>query len=153
MQTKRQKKSLSVFLCSVLIAVMALFAAGCSDNNTSNTGSETPVSSGTSSVVKTVVGEGQKVFDFAVTNTKGNETVFEVHTDKDTVGDALEELKLISGEQGPYGLYVKTVNGETLDFDKDKMYWSFYVNGKYATSGVDKTKITSGTSYAFKAEK
>ena len=33
------------------------------------------------------------------------------------------------------------------------MYWSFYVNGSYATSGVDTTKIADGEVYAFKAEK
>jgi hypothetical protein len=80
-------------------------------------------------------------------------TVFEVHTDKKTVGDALVEVNLIAGEEAQYGLYVKTVNGETLDYNKDKMYWSFYIDGEYAMTGVDQTKIEAGKAYAFKAEK
>ncbi len=150
MHMTRIKKALSVLLCSVLIAVTALFASGCSGFNRP-TG--LPPSSGTSSVEKTVVGQGNTVFDFTVYDSKGAMTVFEVHTDKETVGDALLEVKLIAGEDGPYGLYVKTVNGETLDYNKDKMYWSFYVDGGYAMTGVDQTKIEAGKAYAFKAEK
>ena len=78
--------------------------------------------------------------------------MFEIHTDKKIVGEALLELNLIDGEQGDYGLYVKTVNGITVDFDKDGKYWAFYVGGEYAMSGVDSTEITAGSTYAFKVE-
>ena len=61
-------------------------------------------------------------------------------------------INLIAGEQGDYGLYVKTVNGITVDFDKDGKYWAFYVGGEYAMSGVDSTEITAGSTYAFKVE-
>ena len=83
---------------------------------------------------------------------EGNETPFEIHTDKETVGDALAELGLIDGEEGDYGLYVKTVNGITADYDKDGVYWAFYVNDEYAPSGVDSTVITEGNHYSFKVE-
>ena len=83
----------------------------------------------------------------------GKTQTFEVSTDKAVVGEALQELGLIDGEEGPYGLYVKTVNGKTLDYNKDGAYWAFYINGEYATTGVDTTNIVAGTSYAFKAEK
>ena len=82
-----------------------------------------------------------------------NETKFEVHTDNEIVGEALEELGLISGDEGEYGLYVKTVNGITADYDADGVYWAFYVNGEYAVSGVDSTPIAEGESYSFKVEK
>ena len=59
---------------------------------------------------------------------------------------------LIVGEDGPYGLYIKTVNGITLDYDKDGKYWAFYENGKYAAKGASETEIVSGTTYSFKAE-
>ena len=68
------------------------------------------------------------------------------------VGEALQELNLIDGEEGEYGLFVKTVNGITADYDTDGVYWAFYVNGEYATSGVDVTQITEGDSYALKVE-
>ena len=69
------------------------------------------------------------------------------------MGDALTELGLIAGEESDYGLYVKTVNGVTLDYDADGAYWAFYVNGEYAQTGVDATTITEGDAYSFKAEK
>ena len=65
---------------------------------------------------------------------EGKETVFEVKTDKTTVGEALVEEGLIVGEESEYGLYVKTVNGITVDYGTDGKYWAFYVNDEYATS-------------------
>ena len=76
-----------------------------------------------------------------------------VKTDAVTVGEALLENGLIAGEDGDYGLYVKTVCGITADYDVDKTYWAFYINGEYAMSGVDKTDIADGAVYEFKIEK
>lgn len=72
---------------------------------------------------------------------------FTVKTDKDTVGAALLEHGLISGDEGPFGLYIKVVNGITADYDKDQSYWAFYINGEYAPTGVDGTEITEGAIY------
>lgn len=101
----------------------------------------------------TVLGEGAQVFSFSVIDAEGTENWFEIHTDAETVGEALTENGLLEGEDGPYGLYVKTVNGITADYDKDKVYWAFYVNDEYAMSGVDQTKITEGDIYSFRIEK
>lgn len=100
-----------------------------------------------------ILGKGNTSFNFTVADIDGNETKFEINTDKKTVGDALLELNLIAGDKGPYGLYVKTVNGISIDYDKDGAYWAFYVDGKYAQAGVDSTEIKNGESYSFKAEK
>ena len=99
----------------------------------------------------TVRGEGAKLFYFTVTDADGKSTAYEIHTDKSTVGEALLALGLIAGEDGAYGLYVKTVDGVTLDYEKDGKYWAFYENDAYAAKGVDATEITEGASYAFKA--
>ena len=99
-----------------------------------------------------VIGEGSKSFEFTVVNMAGEEATFEVKTDEDTVGAALLENNVIAGEDGDYGLYVKTVNGETVDYDKYGKYWAFYINGEYGMTGVDSTDIVDGDSYAFKAE-
>ena len=143
MKKTRIFKLLSVLLCIVLIAAMALLA-GCNDNTTTSE----LVSSGITETQK-----AEKSFTFVVVDTAGEETSFEITTTKTVVGDALIEKGLIAGENGQYGLYVKTVNGITLDFDTDGMYWAFYVNGEYAMSGVDTTEIKTGETYTFKAEK
>ena len=100
-----------------------------------------------------ILGEGSVKFTFIVVDADGNETNFVVNTDKETVGDALLEQNLIEGEEGDYGLYVKTVNGITADYDTDQTYWAFYVNGEYATAGVDSTPVNEGDTYEFKVEK
>lgn len=142
---KSLKRTFSAILCITLVAA---FTTGCGDTKNESSSEN----SSSQSSVQTV-GEGQTQFDFSVTDTEGNETQFDVHTDKTTVGEALEELDIISGDESEFGLYVKTVNGITLDFDKDGYYWAFYVNDEYAQNGVDSTDIKEGEAYAFKAEK
>lgn len=78
----------------------------------------------------------------------GEESVtFTIHTDKTTLGEAMAEHDLIGGEEGPYGLYLKVVNGITADYDIDRSYWGFYKNGEYMMTGVDTTEITDGEHY------
>ena len=45
-----------------------------------------------------------------------------------------------------------TVNGITLDWEKDGKYWAFYINGEYAMTGVDSTDAEDGAVYTFKPE-
>ena len=47
----------------------------------------------------------------------------------------------------------KTVNGMIADYDKDGVYWAFYIDGEYAMTGVDATNITDGAQYACRMEK
>ncbi len=97
---------------------------------------------------------GKKTFTFEV-YLKGESTpksTFTVETEKSTVGEALLEKGLIEGEEGPYGLYVKVVDGIRADYDETGTYWSFYINGSYASSGVDKTEIQDGATYSMRVE-
>ena len=151
MKTKIFSKKLLVTLLVVLIAVMALVIAGCTNNSQNEPTTTEPVQTTeqTSAIVK---GEGENAFVFIAVDLDGNSTHYMIKTDKETVGEALLELELIAGDDSEYGLYVKTVNGLTLDYDKDGKYWAFYENGAYASTGVDSTNITEGAVYAFKAE-
>ena len=148
--TKQTRKSLrsvcAALLCLVVVAAMALTLAACANNHPTPSTPETPVEA-------TPMGEGATAFRFEVVDKEGKVTAFAIHTDKTKVGEALQELGLIEGEAGAYGLYVKKVNGITADYDVDKTYWAFYVNDEYAMTGVEKTPITEGASYAFKVEK
>ena len=74
---------------------------------------------------------------------------FKINTDKKTVGDALSEHKLISGEKSAYGLYVKFVNGIEADYNKTKSFWAFSKNGESMMTGVDGEEITDGSHYEF----
>lgn len=101
----------------------------------------------------TVLGEGAVSFYFNVVTADQETTYFQINTDKTTVGEALLELGLVEGEVGDYGLYVKTVNGITADYDVDQTYWAFYIDGEYAMTGVDSTDVTAGSTYTFAVEK
>ena len=92
------------------------------------------------------LGNGANVITVVVAAGESSVT-FTINTDKDTVGAALLEHELIAGEDGAYGLYVKTVNGILADYDIDQSYWSFYINGEYAMSGVDSTPAVNGGTY------
>lgn len=138
------KKALSLVVCIVLIAAMAL-TTGCKDKETlSSTASTTA-----SQIAVTELGKGKTSFNFEVTDKDGKKTAFLINTDKKIVGDALQELQLVSGEQGDYGLYVKKVNGIVADYDVDGTYWAFYINGEMAPTGVDTTEIVKGATYGF----
>ena len=168
MRFMKNKKIQSLILCMLLIVAMALTTVGCNTKKESGVEEnaavveetvENGVEESTAAVEESVenevevLGEGETKFLFTVVDKDGNETNYEIHTDKETVGEALLDLELIAGDEGEFGLYVKTVNGITADYDVDQTYWAFYVNGEYAMSGVDATEIEDGMTYAFKVEK
>jgi len=177
MNMTKSRKLLSSILCIVLIAAMALFTTGCTDGKDNKetpevttesqteapqTEEQTTEAAVTEEVTEaqtemdaevTVLGEGETEFMFTVTDADGNEKQFEIHTDKTVVGEALMEVGLLEGEDGPYGLYVKKVDGIEADYDKDGTYWAFYIDGEYAMTGVDVTDIAAGSAYSMKVEK
>ena len=164
MNARNTSKWLSFILCVALIAAIALTAMGCDQAETPETpetnggATVTTAEGGTNSETPdpnapTIKGEGATVFYFNVVDKDGKETKFEIHTDKTVVGDALLELGLIEGEEGPYGLYVKKVNGITAEYEVDGTYWAFYIGDDYGMTGVDMTEIEAGATYAFKVSK
>lgn len=136
------KKFLSLIICFAML-VCPLCFVGCEskDNVQVNQGIEYKE-----------IGQGENQFYFICVDADKNIAGFDVHTDKKTVGEALLELEIISGDDGPYGLYVKYVNGIRADYDLDGKYWAFYVNDEYAVSGVDTTEIQNGQTYSFRME-
>ena len=97
-------------------------------------------------LIDTELGEGAKTVEVEVKAGEKSIT-FTIHTDKETLGDAMLEHGLIAGEQGAYGLYVKLVNGIEADYDKDGTYWGFYKNGEMMMVGVDGATIADGEHY------
>ena len=97
-------------------------------------------------------GKGEKTLSVEV-KAEDKSVLFTIHTDKKTVGEALLEHKLIDGDEGPYGLYVKVVNGITADFDEDQTYWAFYIDGELAMTGVDMTDIDESAAYRLERAK
>ena len=98
-------------------------------------------------VQDTELGEGSKTLVVRV-EVEENSVTFTIHTDAETVGEALLAHGLIAGEESQYGLYIKQVNGMTADYDVDQTFWAFYINGEYAMTGADTTPISEGEVYS-----
>ena len=145
------KKLLSIIL-AVIIVISAVFVLTSCGNGKASDGNAAFVDSTTASSEAVSVGVGAGKLNFTVKHADGSEKAFIVSTDKTTVGEALSDCGLISGEVSTYGLYVKTVDGETLDYDKDGKYWAFYVDGEMSPTGVDMAELEDGKVYSFRAE-
>ena len=150
-----KKNGLNKLLALLLALVMVLALAACGNKAQDNGGAGDDANVVTDGTVAdgATVGKGATAFTVEVAQLDGTSITFTVNTDKATVGEALLELGIVAGDDTEYGLYVKTVNGVTLDYDTDGAYWAFYINGEYAMTGVDATSIEAGASYTLKAEK
>ena len=177
----KRSKLFSTILAFVLSAAVAVSVTSCGSSNSSSSSasSETSVSesaeasseasseeasseessevseeaSAAETAEATDIGEGNTEFAFEVVLEDGTTTLYNVHTDEKTVGAALLGVNLIAGDDSEYGLYVKTVDGVTAYYDKDGTYWAFYIDGEYASTGVDSTDVVPGSTYSFKVEK
>ena len=100
----------------------------------------------------TTLGSGSVTF-FLEVKADGRSVTFTVSTDETVLGDALLTSNLIAGDEGDYGLYIKSVNGIPADYDVDGYYWAIYENGEYLMTGVDGTEIIPGGHYELVREK
>lgn len=73
---------------------------------------------------------------------------FEIATDKENLRQALEDEGLIAGEESEFGLFVKTVDGETAD-DSKQEWWCLTKGGETWNNGVDSTEIADGDAFEF----
>ena len=87
-----------------LVAILLLVACG---------GTVDPWQSATY-LEDTELGEGARLLTVEVVALE-RKVVFTIHTDSETLGAALMEEELLVGEEGPYGLFVTAVDGETVD--------------------------------------
>ena len=88
--------------------------------------------------------EGDKHITVTVVHKDGTSREFAYDTDEEYLGTLLQAEGLIEGEEGPYGLMISTVDGETADWNVDQGYWALYIGEEYATTGIDTTPIHDG---------
>lgn len=92
-------------------------------------------------------------FTVTVVHADGSEKEFTYETDEEYVGPVLVEAGLIKGNDGPYGLEITEVDGETAIYATDGAYWAIYEGDTYAKTGIDKVEVTAGGSYTLKYER
>lgn len=133
------KKTLSKIFLLVMVLAIAIAAASCADP-------DGELWSGAKYKEDTTLGNGAKTVTVIVEAGEKSVTLT-LKTDKETLGDALMEHGLVSGDMGDFGLYLKYVNGIRADYDIDRSYWGFYKNGEYMMVGVDGANIRDGEQY------
>ena len=151
MKNNSIKKLLALVLAFVLTAAAALTGCSTTPAETTAPPAETTEAPAETQPV-TELGEGASNFGLTIVDKEGVTHLYRVHTNVGMMGEALIEVDLIDGEQGQYGMYIKAVLGQTLDYETDGMYWAFYVNGEYAMTGVDQTPVEHDAQYMLKAE-
>lgn len=139
------KKTISSITAILLAALFVFSFAACSEKP------ETPEVSGgvwdnATYHEDTELGKGSKTVQVEV-KAEDKSVTFTIHTDKETLGEALIEHKIVEGEDGPYGLYIKTVNGILADYDIDQSYWAVSKNGESSATGIDSIKFLDGEHY------
>ncbi len=140
------KKRLLVSLIALVLSFSFALCACTDSGNTETTTSEPEFVS--------VEDSGyEKSFIFEVIDKDGVKTQTEIDTDKKILGEALQDLGLIKGEEGDFGIYIKEVNGIVADYDIDGTYWAFYINDAMSMKGADQVEIVDGDVYSFRVEK
>ena len=139
------------FFAIILALVMALSLMACGNTAVqpdADDDADTPVVTDSAAL-----GEGAHSFTLEITDADGKTITATIHTDAETVGEALSNLEIVRGEDSEFGLYIKTVNGITADYDVDQTYWAFYIDGEYAQTSVDMTAVNDGSVYKLAVEK
>ena len=91
---------------------------------------------------------GKTHITLVVVHGDGSEKEFAIATDEVTLRGALEQEKLIEGNESEWGLYVLTVDGETAD-EAQQQWWCLTKDGEMTATGVDDTVIADGEHYEF----
>lgn len=146
-------RALALLLCLLLVIGAFAGCSGGNDSSASQTSSQTssavsePASSAAESQ-SSAVSVAAKAITVKVVHKDGSEKEFPIETEAENLRAALEPDGLIAGEESEYGLFVKTVDGETVD-DANQEWWCLTKDGEMTDTGVDDTKIADGDVYTF----
>ncbi len=92
--------------------------------------------------------EGEKAITIEVINSKGESMNYFFHTDAQFLEQAMNDAKAqgfdYTAVEGPYGLEVQTICGESGIYEKDGAYWSFNVNDEYCNYGISQQPVNDG---------
>ena len=90
---------------------------------------------------------GSKAYTVTVVHKDGSVKDFSYRTDEEYLAGALLEEGLVSGEDGPYGLTIITVDGEDAVWATDNAYWAIWIGEEMAMTGASETPVYDGSSF------
>ena len=90
---------------------------------------------------------GGKSITVTVIHADGTSKEFAYKTDAEFLGQVILSEGLVEGNDGPYGLEIHTVDGETASWEENQSYWALFIGEEYATTGADGVALTDGGVY------
>lgn len=127
MNTKQHNtKKIIISLAALLIVIAALF--------------------GVYRFTRGAASQGAKNITVDVIHRDGSLKTFAYDTNREYLGEVLADEQLAQGEEGAYGLFITTVDGETADSDNQE-WWCITKDGTSLNTGVDQTPIADGDKY------
>lgn len=90
--------------------------------------------------------EGQKTVTIEVVHGDGHSNAFEVTTAQEYLGEVLKEEGIAEGEDGAYGMYILTADGETAD-ESSQEWWCITKGGEQLNTSADQTPLQDGDKY------
>ena len=89
---------------------------------------------------------GSKEINVVVIHADQTENTFTYQTDAEYLADVLLENELVEGDMGSYGLFITTVDNETVDESKQQ-WWCITKGGERVNSGADTLPIADGDQF------
>lgn len=120
---KKQNKKLVIAIAAVIIVAVAMFG-----------------------IYKTFMPKakaGEKEITVVVVHGDKSEKEFQYSTDEEYLAPVLTENKLVEGEEGEFGLFITTVDGETADESKEQ-WWCITEKGETVTTSASELVIEDG---------
>ena len=124
---KNKKTLIAVILLVVLVAAAALVWYFCNPAKDANS--------------------FDKTIEVTVTHSDKTQKDFTIKTNEEFLRGALEQEKLVEGDDGEYGLFITAVDGETANADNEEWWCINGADGQMLPTGVDDTAINDGDSY------
>lgn len=90
--------------------------------------------------------QGEKEITILVIHGDQTEKEFQYRTDAEYLVEVLKENELVDGEEGEYGLFIKTVDGETADEGKQQ-WWCITKGGEQVNTSADQTPVADGEQF------
>lgn len=90
--------------------------------------------------------EGRKTVTVRVIHKDQSEKSFEVTTEKEYLGEILREEGIVEGEDGPYGMYILSADGEAAD-EANQEWWCITKGGEQVNTSADRTPVMDGEGY------
>jgi len=90
--------------------------------------------------------QGAKTITVDVIHKDASRKTFTYQTDREYLGEVLKDEALVSGEEGAYGMFITTVDGETAD-DANQEWWCITRDGELLSTSADQAPIADGEKY------